>query len=152
MALNIDYVQLPGGDKLALRGVQYSKGAGHPAITNGGTVASAVVSAPALLFMHGKEALIPDGNEITVYTSADYRIHLPSSAPTLAGIKSLDPTLTEADILKLKLAGFSDEIIIQKITSAPAAYGTSVDELLRLKRAGLSDPIIKAMMIAASGH
>jgi hypothetical protein len=55
-------------------------------------------------------------------------------------------------LLRLKLAGFSDEIIIQKITSAPAAYDTSVDDLLRLKRAGLSDPVIKAMMMAVSGY
>jgi hypothetical protein len=99
LALNIDYVQLPEGGRLALRGVQYSKGASHPPTTTGGTVASTLLSAPTLLFMHGKDASIPDGREITVYTSADYTIHLPPSAPPLTRIKSIDPTLTNADIL-----------------------------------------------------
>jgi hypothetical protein len=151
LAMNMDYVQLPAGNKLPLRGVQYSKGAAH-AVTSSGMMAGAIVSAPVLLFMHGKDAFLPEGHEITVYTNADYKVYSPASASPLARIKSIDPTLTEADILKLKIAGFSDEIIIQKITSAPAAYDVTVDELLRLKRAGLSDPVIKAMMTAVSGH
>lgn len=152
LAMNIDYVQLPEGNKIPLRGVQYSKGAAQAATTTGGKVASAIVSAPVVLFMHGKDALIPEGSEITVYTNADYKVHLPTYSPPLVRTKSIDPTLTEADILKLKLAGFSDELIIQKITGAPAAYDASVDELLRLKQAGLSDQVIKAMMTAASGR
>jgi hypothetical protein len=151
LVMNLDYVQLPEGGKLRLRGVEQSKGGAH--VTNaGGMVANAIVSAPLLLFMHGKDASIPEGREFTVFTNSDYKVHSGTSASPAVGNHLINRALTETDILKLKLAGLSDEIIMQKIASSPVGYDTSIDELLRLKQAGFSDPIIRAMMTAATKH
>jgi hypothetical protein len=73
--MNIDYVRLPSGEKLALRGVQEVKGGGHTGAMTGGMVATAIVffpAAPFFLFMHGKDISIPKGHEVTVYTNTDY--------------------------------------------------------------------------------
>jgi hypothetical protein len=155
LAMNIDYVQLPFGDKLPLRGIQNLKGGGHTGAMTGGMVVTAIVfwpAAPLLLFMHGKDVSIPEGQEITVYTNTDYKVGSQTSTSPTVGNKLLGPALTEADILKLKSAGLSDELLIQKINSAPAGYDVSTDELLRLKQAGLSDPVIGAMMTVATRH
>ena len=73
--MNIDYVRLPSGERLALRGVQEAKGGGHTGAMTGGMVATAIVffpAAPFFLFMHGKDITIPKGHEVTVYTNSDY--------------------------------------------------------------------------------
>jgi hypothetical protein len=161
LSMNIDYVQLPGGEKVALRGVQNLKGGGHTGAMTGGMVATAIVfwpAAPFFLFMHGKDVTIPEGHEVTTYTNTDFKVDQaklsarPGNSMVSADAKTIGPALINADILKLKAAGLSDEIVIQKINSAPASYDLSTDELLRLKKEGLSDAVISAMMTAAARH
>ena len=85
LSINIDYVRLPNGGKLPLRGVQAGKGGGHVGAMTGAMVATAVVffpAAPLFLFMHGKDMTIPKGHEVTVYTNTDYEI-TSSTLPTL---------------------------------------------------------------------
>jgi hypothetical protein len=75
--VNIDYVRLPDGTKLALRGVQESKGGGHTGAMTGAMIGTAIVfwpAAPFFLFMKGKDITIPKGHEITVYTNSDYQL------------------------------------------------------------------------------
>ncbi len=75
LGMNIDYVRLPQGDQLPLRGVQNLKGGGHTGAMTGAMVATAIVfwpAAPFFLFMHGKEVVIPEGHEVTVFTNTDY--------------------------------------------------------------------------------
>jgi len=75
LGMNIDYLRLPNGDELPLRGVQNLKGGGHTGLMTGAIVASAIVfwpAAPFFLFMHGKDVVIPEGHEVTVYTNTDY--------------------------------------------------------------------------------
>jgi hypothetical protein len=75
LGMNIDYVRLPSGGKLALRGVQQGKGGGHTGAMTGAIVATSIVffpAAPFFLFMHGKDMVIPKGHEVTVYTNGDY--------------------------------------------------------------------------------
>lgn len=50
LAMNIDYVQLPTGEKLPLRGIQSLKGGGHTGAMTGGMVATAIVLWPAAPF------------------------------------------------------------------------------------------------------
>jgi hypothetical protein len=57
--------------------------------------------------------------------------------------------LTNADVLKLKAAGLSEQIIIDKINASPAQFHLETDDLLQLKQAGLSDAIISAMIHAS---
>ena len=140
LGLNIDFVRLPSGEKLALRGVQNLKGGGHTGAMTGGIVAAAIVlwpAAPFFLFMHGKDVTIPEGHEVTVYTNSELKLD-PSkiatvSAPAVtagaAAAKTSEPTLTNPDIVKLKSLGLSDELIVQKINMSPGNYKLEVDDL-----------------------
>jgi hypothetical protein len=87
LGMNIDYVRLPNGDELPLRGVQSLKGGGHTGAMTGAMVATAIVfwpAAPFFLFMHGKDVTIPEGHEVTVYTNADYTF---SATDTSAAVR-----------------------------------------------------------------
>ena len=159
--VNIDYVRLPTGEKLALRGVQDVKGGGHTGAMTGGMVATSIVffpAAPFFLFMKGKDVSIPKGHEVTVYTSSDYNIDpvkfgssivaaggsASNAKPKLSG-----KPLTNGDIIQLKQAGFSDALIISKIVSAPAAYQLDTPDLISLKKSGVSDQVIAEMVKAS---
>ena len=63
-------------------------------------------------------------------------------------ISAAAAALTNADVLKLKAAGFSDDLIIDKINNAPSAFSLEFDDLVELHGAGISDEVIKAMMHA----
>ena len=57
-------------------------------------------------------------------------------------------TLNNEDIFKLKQAGLSNDLLIAKIKSSPAAYDLEPDDLIALKKANLSDAVIAAMLDA----
>ena len=151
LSLNIDYVRLPNNDRLTLRGVQNVKGGGHTGAMTGGIVASAILlwpAAPFFLFMHGKDVTIPEGHEVTVYTSADYKLKPSEQLSADASQRTAPGTLTNADVMKLKASGLSDDLIVQRIKMSPGSYSVEPDDLAALKAAGLSDPVISAMMSA----
>ena len=54
--------------------------------------------------------------------------------------------LTNADIIELKKAGFSEKLIISKIESEEGSYKTTTKDMIALKKAGISDAIITAMV------
>lgn len=151
--MNIDYVRLPNGDRLALRGLQEVKGGGHGGAMVGGMVATAIVfwpAAPLFLLIHGKDISIPEGHEVTVYTNSDYKPVPPT--PQIRSVEhnsSAVASLSNPDILKLKEAGFSEQMIVAKIKSSPGNYGLGTDDLLSLKAAGMSENILNAMMTAS---
>jgi len=75
--LNIDYVRLVNGDKVALRAVKEVRGGGHTGAMTGAMVATAIVvwpAAPFFLFMHGKDVTIPKGTEITAYVNGEVNL------------------------------------------------------------------------------
>jgi hypothetical protein len=75
--VNIDYLRLVDGSKVALRAVKETKGGGHTGAMTGGIVATAIVffpAAPLFLFMHGKDVTIPKGTEITAYANGDIKL------------------------------------------------------------------------------
>jgi hypothetical protein len=77
LGMNIDYVRLPTGEKLALRGIESLKGGGHVGAMTGAVVVTAIAfwhAAPFFLFMHGKDVKIPEGFEVRVYTNTDYKV------------------------------------------------------------------------------
>jgi len=76
-----------------------------------------------------------------VITSNHYEINLDKVAARPAG-------LTNADVIKLKEAGFSDDLVVDKITNTPAAFNLELDDLIALRKAGISDLVIQAMMHA----
>jgi hypothetical protein len=155
--MNIDYVRLPSGEKLPLRGVQDVKGGGHTGAMTGAMVATGIVffpAAPLFLFMHGKDITIPKGHEVTVYTNTDLdlsKVKAPIAPKSDGPNVALGPALTNADVLKLKKAGLGDQLVIDKIRASRADYKLETADLIELKQSGLSDAVIGAM-IEASKH
>lgn len=75
--VNIDYVRLVNGEKVALRAVKETSGGGHTGAMTGGIVATSIVffpAAPFFLFMHGKDVSIPKGTEITAYVNGEIKL------------------------------------------------------------------------------
>jgi hypothetical protein len=60
--------------------------------------------------------------------------------------------LTNDDVLKLKEAGLSDQLIVDKINASPGNYKLEADDLIALKNAGVPESIIAAMLQAQSAH
>ena len=156
LSMNIDYVRMSSGDKLPLRGAQDVKGGGHTGAMTGAMVATGIIffpAAPLFLFMHGKDITIPKGHEVTVYTNTDFDVTkissrvspgMPPPVKALSGI-----ALTNADVVKLKEAGLTEELIVEKIKASPQNYQLDTDDLVQLKQAGLSDALIAAMLEAS---
>jgi len=143
LRMNIDYLRLPSGAKLPLRGVQDLKGGSRTGLMVTGMVASVFFfpAAPLFLLVQGKNITIPKGQEVTVYTDAAY--------DPLSGKIGTGEYLTNADVLKLKQAGMGDELVIEKVKAAPGSYKLDPSDLVELKNSGLSDGIIAAMIEAS---
>jgi hypothetical protein len=72
--VNIDYVRLANGDKVALRAVKGGTGGNKKGVMTGAVVATAIVffpAAPLFFFIKGKNIEIPKGTEISAYVAAD---------------------------------------------------------------------------------
>ncbi|MGC2401508.1 MAG: hypothetical protein WA510_17055 [Acidobacteriaceae bacterium] len=59
--------------------------------------------------------------------------------------------LSNDGVIKLKKAGFSEDVIVSTIQRSRGTYDTSVDGLIALKNAGLTDAEISAIIARASG-
>ena len=143
LSLNINYLRLPSGARLPLRGVQDLNGGSRTGLMVTGMVASVLFfpAAPLFLLVQGKNITIPKGQEVTVYTDAVY--------DPVSGKIGTGTYLTNADVLRLKESGMGDELIIAKVKSAPGTYKLDPDDLVQLKSSGLSDRIIAAMIEAS---
>ena len=64
-------------------------------------------------------------------------------APSVSG-----KALSNDDILRLRDVGLSDDVVVAKIKSSPAAYHLDADDLIALKKANVSDAVIAAMLEA----
>ncbi len=53
---------------------------------------------------------------------------------------------SNSDVLDLKRAGFSDDLIITKIQGSTCSFSLETSDMIELKKAGLSDKVITAMM------
>lgn len=98
---------------------------------------------------------IPNRSDTNANTKTDYEMPkgtapinsaspIPQSAPAQKSLSGAP--LTNADVLKLKAAGLSDQFIIDKIKASPANYHLDVDDLVELKKAGIAEAVIAAMM------
>ncbi|MCX6599025.1 MAG: PEGA domain-containing protein [Acidobacteria bacterium] len=159
----IDYARMVNGEKVALRAVKDTAGGSNTGKMTGAIVATAIVffpAAPLFLFVKGKDTQIPKGTEITAYVNGEVKLDRakltaqgngegrPSTDPQSAGGKRSGSGLKNEDVLKLKDAGLSEEIIIAKIDGTPGEYHMETDQLIELKKAGVSDKIIAAMLRA----
>jgi hypothetical protein len=64
----------------------------------------------------------------------------PNEGPALARRLTID------DIIKLSTAGFSDDVIIEKIKKNGLAFDLSTDQMIQLKSAGVSDKVVQVML------
>ena len=74
LAVMIDSVRLVDGGNAALRGVQNAKGGGHVGFVTTAVVLTSFVSvpvAPLWLLIHGKDATLAKGTEVTAYVNGD---------------------------------------------------------------------------------
>ena len=104
--INIDYLRLTNGEKVALRAVKETKGGSHTGAMTGAIVASAILffpAAPFFLFMKGKNIIIPKGTEITAYVNGDsslnpkqFTSNQDSSAPAPVGTDQKQTSDVEA--------------------------------------------------------
>ena len=65
-------------------GEQDNKGGGHVGAMTGAMVATAIVffpAAPLFLFVHGKDAVIPQGTEVTAFIQGDMKLDMAKFAP-----------------------------------------------------------------------
>lgn len=76
--LALQYVPLQDGTKVALRAESDNKGGGHVGAMTAGMAAAVILGAglpaPLFLFIHGKEAVVPMGTELTAYVNGDTRL------------------------------------------------------------------------------
>jgi hypothetical protein len=83
----LQYVRLEDGTKVALRATSDNKGGGHAAAMTAGMVAtvalSAGLAAPLFLFIHGKDALVVQGTELTAYVDGDTHLNTPNTVAAL---------------------------------------------------------------------
>lgn len=82
----LDYLRLTDGTKVSLRAEHDTRGGGHVGAMSAG-IATAVVfgfglPAPLFLLMHGKEAVVPQGTELTAYVNGDTRLSLEAFSTT----------------------------------------------------------------------
>ena len=171
--VNIDHARLASGEKIALRAVKETAGGSNTGKMTGAIVATSIVffpAAPLFLFMKGKDTVVPKGTEITAYVNGDVRLDparfaaapapAHTSAPALMPVQAVPPTplqtvaavspaaamMTNEDVIQLKLAGFTDDLILSKVRTSPAAFRTDTADLVKLKRAGISQAVIAAML------
>ena len=161
--VNIDFVRMVNGDKVALRAVRESAGGSHTGAMTGAIVATSLVAwpaAPFFLLMHGKDITIPKGTEIGAYVQGDITIDPAKLAPkTYAANRAVTatpaPTATVAtksmsnmDVIALKDAGISDDLLVAKIRNSPGEYRLDTEDLIALKRAKVSEAVIQSMIEA----
>jgi hypothetical protein len=118
--VNIDSVRLASGEKIPLRAVKDMKGGGHVGAMTGAMVATAIVffpAAPLFLFMKGKDITIPQGTEITAYTSGDIPLDASKFAP--------DPTIPSTPATP---AAAVPALAVIEIKSTPDVAEITIDD------------------------
>lgn len=115
--MNIDYVQLVSGEKVALRATKGGKGGSHTGAMTGAIVATSIVffpAAPFFLFMHGKDITIPKGTEITAYVAGDTPLDQSrfGSTANVTAVAPVNPTTSSASAVTIKSVPDGGEISV----------------------------------------
>ena len=133
---------------IRLRALQDRKGDSNVTSTAVTTVAVGVfvpVAAPFFLLRKGHDIVVPEGTRVDTFVDGD---HLVGDGKDAAPAPVRAAGLTNADIIALRQAGFTDDVILAKIAASPAAYSLAPTEMMALKKAGMSDRVITAMVAA----
>jgi len=122
--INIDYVRLVNGDKVALKAVKETSGGGHTGAMTGAIVATSLVvwpAAPFFLFMHGKDSTIPKGTEISAYVNGEITLN--------EAALSVPPAQQTSSAATTKVASSQSAPngITVRVTSAPSNAEVDLD-------------------------
>lgn len=148
LEISIDSVRVGDGGTASLRA---TKEQGETPL-QGGKLAATVVASPVLVWVKGKNVEFERGVETTAYiqgnvTVDEVKLRAPyQNAPQSVQNAGNAAILTNRDILEMKKAGLSDEVILAKITTSPTDFRTNPQDLIELKNANVSDRIIAAMV------
>ena len=135
---------------IRLRALQDRKGDSNVTSTAVTTVAVGVfvpVAAPFFLQRKGHDIVVPEGTRIDTFVDGDHVVN-GASEPAAPPLTPARTGLTNADIIALRQAGFGDDLILARISAAPAAYNLAATEMVALKKAGVSERVITAMVAA----
>lgn len=77
---------------------------------------------------------------------------LATSLSICAQTRITEGTLTNAAIVKLAKAGFSEKTIISLIAARPGSFNLSAENMISLKRSGVGEKIILAMVAKQQGE
>lgn len=136
---------------IRLRALQDRKGDSNVTSTAVTTAAVGVfvpVAAPFFLLRKGHDVVVPEGTRIETFVDGDHLVGAGNEPAPAAPVPAVASGLTNADVIALRQAGFSDEVIAAKIAASPAAYSLAPGEMVALKKAGVSERLITAMMAA----
>jgi hypothetical protein len=139
-----------------LRAGQQKKGDSHVtgvAVTTTAVGVFVPVAAPFFLLRKGKDVTIPQGTRVDAFVDGEHVLR-PAAAALIAA--STDPApqpaatsgakLTNTDIVKLKAAGFGDDVIVATVETSPNDFNLGAPALVALKQGGVSDRVISAML------
>ena len=155
LEISVDSVRLGDGGIATLRATS-AEGENQ---LHGGRLAATVVASPVLVWVKGKNVQFERGVETTAYIRGNVpvdetrlreryqRTTPPAESVQNGGQASI---LTNRDIIQMKKAGLSDDIILAKIGTSDTDFSTGTQDLIDLKAIGVSDPIIQAMVQKAS--
>jgi hypothetical protein len=79
-------------------------------------------------------------------------ISVTSFTSILAQTRLSNETLTNAAIVKLVKAGFSEKTLISLIAARPASFNLSPENMIALKRSNVSEKVILAMVAKQQGE
>ena len=146
---------------IRLRALQDRKGDSNVTSTAVTTVAVGVfvpVAAPFFLLRKGHDIVVPEGTRVDAFIDGDHVVGSENEPAAPVAIATVKPApaaapahaagLTNADIIALKQAGFSDDVVLAKISASPAAYTLAPTDMVALKKSGVSERVITAMVAA----
>ncbi len=145
-----------GRQTVRLRATQEKKGGSNVTATAITTTAVAVfvpVAAPFFLLRKGKDVTVEQGTRVDGFVDGDHVLE-PTASAAMEPLPQLAQTpLTNANVLGLLQAGFSDDVLIAKIRGSSPAFSLEASDLVDLKKAGVSDRVIEAMLqVSKSQH
>jgi hypothetical protein len=117
------------------------------AVTTTAVAVFVPVAAPFFLLRKGNDITVPQGTRVDAFVDGEHTLQ--AAAVVAAPATVAAGVLTNDDVVGLKRAGFSDQVILAKIRTSKAAFKVAPADLVELKTAGVSDEVITAMLEAA---
>jgi hypothetical protein len=138
------------GQTIKLRATQERQGDSKVASTAVVTTAVAVfvpVAAPFVLLRKGKDTTVASGTRVDAFVDGDHTLRVDDALPAEATVATSQAgVMTNADVIGLIKARFSDDLIVAKIRASRRAFSLETSDLLVLKNAGASEKVLGAML------